>query len=267
MEWIGSTNTFADRVANNPGGFFASCLAVIPVTIAGVWIIRAMVDRDVDFGVGIIAIIGLIFLVFLINDPPYPWMSLVLLALLVVGMISVPIIDRLRNKATMGALDAEVLESTYARLRLNPKDFLTTAQLAYHLERLGLRGYAVVIMRQAIATAPSGTLTNEGIALRQWERELQPMHSVRCVCGTVPDPAELFCPTCRRAYLLEHVQRQTHTQRSILQQVLGWGLGLLLILLMIGSTAYGPTAIMITVPLGLLVGGLLFWRIRQEGVA
>jgi len=202
------------------GGLLISIAAGVVLGVAALLIIYKMVDGDLPFGPGIIAVCMDFVAVALAIHPPHPVVPGVILVCALALMAFFPFAEQKLEEFELRSIDADRLARTFEAIRVRPDNYAAIFELAKQLHGLGFPSHATQLAGAALATLSNekdevknrslrDLFHNEERLLRKWEQGPQNMQAVKCPgCGAYNRPTDLFCTSCKRPYLLDIVQAQ-----------------------------------------------------------
>lgn len=258
-----------EQALSQPAVLVSGCLVWIPL---GVWIVAMVqwsVAGEVEPLYAAVAILVALGLGLVTVRPPTPWLSPVLLLVVVLTcVLYVPLRKAVNDHALVG-IEVETLRRSLEEVRARPDNVAARLRAGDVLFRLGRRGHAVALCEKAVEGLNPAVFRQEIQSVRMWraqtpESELQPSPCLRC--GTPNEAGSVVCVRCQGDFLLDAVRGTSFAGDLAKRLVASWIAGALVMGGIPLVFAYGAGSPIVVV-LGLLaVAGLAVLVCVRGGV-
>lgn len=260
-------------------------LGMIPIVgVAALFLIRSMIDGDLDVVQGIAAFAVLFLLMFIAVWQPVPIATGAVFVILLSLMAFFPYAVSQMERIELEEIKTDSLDQAYRNVHNQPDSALARFHLAQSLHDHGLPGHAILLSEQTLASLSTtiDPIQNRSVRhlyrgeesqAKQWRRELrseQPFTPLKCPkCGHLNPPTAIACEGCQAPYLLELARNLKPRSRFLGKLVLAWAsIGLFLVVgALLGAALSGWGAIVVFVIALGSVGGLLAWLFKPKTIA
>lgn len=259
-------------------------LGMIPIVgVAALFLIRSMIDGDLDVVQGIAAFAVLFLLMAIAIWQPVPIASGAVFVILLSLMAFFPYAVSQMERIEMQEIDTDALDAAYRNVHDRPDNVVARFRLAQALHDHGLPGHAILLAESTLDTISTvidpvqnrssrHLYRSEEQSAKQWRRELRDdrvFSSLKCPsCGHLNPPTAIACEQCQKPYLLELARKLKPRARFLGKLVLAWAaIALFLVAAaLLGSSLSGVMAMLsILLALG-CVGGLIYWLFKPRNI-
>lgn len=260
---MAAVSSLPEQIAASPMAFCFGFVMFIPVAVWVVSLIHWMIGGEVDSIVGTLGIFLALFLMGIAIRPPVQWLSPVIFVGMLLLAAVLPFVRRSMLERELRKMEMEKFERHVVALLERPDRTISRMEVARALRAWGYAGHALALA-EPIKAAPARMMDAEKREIRQWEASFQPQHdkTIPCLrCGFGGDPSQLRCPRCQSSYVVMYLRRQVVMPELAKKLMLGWILGVGLMLAIPSVVMLVPPAgSLFLVPLLLLVGGYTAYR-------
>lgn len=261
--------SFAERALSQPGVLISGCLVWIPLAVWVVAMVQWWVAGEVEAPYAAVSILVALGLGLVTVRPPTPWLSPVLLLVVVLTCVLYIPLRKMVNDHSMLGIDVETLRRSLNELQMRPDNVAARLRAGDVLFRLGRRGHAVALCQDAVEGLNPAVFRQEIQTVKMWraqtpDSELVPSPCLRC--GAQNQAGSILCVQCQGDFLLDSV-RGTRFAGDLAQRlVASWIAGALVLGGIPLVFAYGAGSPLFTV-LGLVaVAGLAVLVCTRGGV-
>ncbi|HTQ09163.1 MAG TPA: hypothetical protein VMI31_03745 [Fimbriimonadaceae bacterium] len=204
------------------------------LSIAAVFIVHKMVDKDLSIPAGIGAMFVMILCMILCVKPPHPVVPAVVLISVVTLLAFFPFAEQKLEEFELRKIDAERLARAFGIVEARPDNFAAKLELAKWIHEHGFAAHAIYLAESTLSQLSTekddvknrsmrDLFSREEGMLRRWKTEPPGQQTYKCMsCGALNRPEDLFCHGCRRPYMLDIVRSQEVTSRVWAKLVLAW---------------------------------------------
>lgn len=212
---------------------------MIPVVgLAAVWIVRKMIEKELDALPGWTAI-GALVMMFAVSlwSKNIVVSGMFILAIVTMAVVF-PFAESQMSRLIGRELNADRIERAHEALAARPDNVAAWFELARTLWDHGFQGHAIAIAEGALNGLSSSAdpvknqsmrdiFRSEEFALKQWKVQVRPElnQPLACpLCHTMNEPGKPECKKCGQAYLLEIVRRGDLRGRFVSRLVMTFAL-------------------------------------------
>lgn len=224
-------------MGNGPGfGELLITLGTGLVMAIGVlFLVWRMIDGDLPFVFGVVAIVLMMVALALAIKPPHPAIPGVVLVVMLTLLAFFPYAEGVLENVELRAVNAGQMARAFEVVRLRPDNYVAKFELARHLHDHGFKSQAIALSSATMAQlgttrdevknqSMQDLFYKEQILLKRWHAEPGSVPVTTCPsCGQVNRAEDFVCAKCGANYPFEIIARNEVRPKVMGKLVLAWG--------------------------------------------